>query len=46
MNEEEQEALLDEAKAVHVSEPESDELLDIATGLEQDEDYNEQEDSD
>ena len=36
---EEQQALMDEAKALHVSEPESDELLDIAQGVEQDEDF-------
>lgn len=39
VNEEEQQALMDEAKAVHVLEPESDELLDIAKGVDQDEDY-------
>ena len=30
---------MDEAEAVHVSEPESNELLDIARGVEQDEDF-------
>jgi hypothetical protein len=39
VNVEEQQALMNEAKALHVSEPESDELLDIAQGVEQDEDF-------
>lgn len=39
MNEEEQQALLDEAKAAHISQEESDDLLEIAQGVGHDEEY-------